>query len=233
MRRWSWGIGLQRLVLLVLTSILLACGTSSAPISTGPTPKGFYRVQGGDTLFRIAKNHGLSVDQLKRLNQLSSNDIEVGQLLKVSGGEPTSRPGTSSRPVFTATPAPAATPRPVLNLRWPHNGNVIANYAPPRNKGIDLAGNEGEPILAAADGKVVYAGDGIRAYGHMIIIRHAGDLLTTYAHNQTLLVTEGTQVKQGQPIARMGRTGTDRVKLHFEVRINGKPVNPLEQLPAR
>jgi murein DD-endopeptidase MepM/ murein hydrolase activator NlpD len=118
-------------------------------------------------------------------------------------------------------------------LIWPHTGNVVQKYAPPRNKGIDIAGQEGDNIAAAAAGKVVYAGNGIRAYGNMIIIRHEGDYLTTYAHNQTLLVTEGTQVKQGQIIAKMGSTGTDSVKLHFEVRYKGQPTDPMNTLPDR
>ena len=102
-----------------------------------------------------------------------------------------------------------------------------------RNKGIGIAGKEGDPIYASADGRVMYAGSGLRGYGNLVLIKHNNTLLTVYAHNSKLLVKEGQNVKKGQQIAAMGRTEADRVKLHFEVRRNGKTVNPLNYLPAR
>lgn len=217
------------LLVAALLLSLIGCGTTS---DVG-VPDGYYRVKAGDTLYRIALNNKQSVATIKSWNNLKSNDIEVGQLLRVSGGSA----GKSNVPASnkTAAPAPRTTPapKPSIELSWPHSGSIITKYAPPRNKGIDIAGNEGDAILAAADGKVVYAGDGIRAYGHMLIIRHSGDYLTTYAHNQTLLVAEGAQVRRGQPIAKMGQTGTDKVKLHFEVRLKGQPINPIGPLPDR
>ncbi|WP_410497857.1 peptidoglycan DD-metalloendopeptidase family protein [Chitinibacter sp. S2-10] len=221
------GMFLKRLLVLICVAILAACSTTASDSA----PVGFYRVKAGDTLYRIAKNNGQSVATLKRWNQLQSNEIEVGQLLRVSNGA--SAPAGKPNPAATASakPTPSPTTEPKVTLIWPHRGNVIQKYAPPRSKGIDIEGKEGDNIVAAADGKVVYAGDGIRAYGHMVIIRHEGDYLTTYAHNQTLLVAEGAQVKQGQPIAKMGSTGTDRVKLHFELRYKGQPINPMMMLP--
>ena len=108
---------------------------------------------------------------------------------------------------------------------WPAAGQVIGNFSS-LNKGIDIAGNIGDPIYAAAGGKVVYCGDGLSGYGNLIIIKHNHSLLSTYAHNSLLLVKEGDQVIQGQKIAEMGNTGTDRVKLHFEIRQAGQAIDP-------
>ncbi|QLG89807.1 peptidoglycan DD-metalloendopeptidase family protein [Chitinibacter bivalviorum] len=213
-------------------SLLAACSSTPTGNADG-APAGFYRVKAGDTLYRIAKNNNQSVENIKAWNKLSSNDIEVGQLLRVSASSASVPAKPSSPAAKPATPKPTAAPRASINLIWPNAGNIVQKYAPPRNKGIDIAGNEGDTIVAAADGKVVYAGDGIRAYGNLLIIRHNDDYLTTYAHNQTLLVTEGAQVKQGQPVAKMGKTGTDSVKLHFEVRYKGQPIDPIGPLPDR
>ncbi len=101
------------------------------------------------------------------------------------------------------------------------------------NKGIDIAGELGQPVVAAANGSVVYAGRGLLGYGDMIIIKHGDDFLSAYAHNSRLLVKEGEQVRVGQKIAEMGSSGTDRVKLHFEIRRRGQPVDPLGYLPKR
>ena len=101
------------------------------------------------------------------------------------------------------------------------------------NKGIDIAGQEGQPVMAAADGTVVYAGNGLRGYGELVIVKHSETYVSAYGHNRRLLVREGERVKIGQTIAEMGSTGTDRVKLHFEIRRQGKPVDPLQFLPNR
>ena len=120
----------------------------------------------------------------------------------------------------------AKTPR----FLWPAKGRVIARYAPPRYKGINIGGKRGEKIRAAASGQVVYAGDGLRGYGHLIIVRHNANFLTAYGHNSKILVKEAQVVKAGQTIARMGDSGTNKIMLHFEIRRNGKPVNPLRYL---
>lgn len=121
-----------------------------------------------------------------------------------------------------------------MEFAWPAKGEVIAGFDETKNrKGLDLAGGAGDPVLAAAEGKVVYAGDGLRGYGKLIIIKHNNLFLTAYAHNQTILVKEDQSVKKGQKIAEMGSTDSDRVKLHFEVRRLGRPVDPLKYLGSR
>ncbi|WP_426141337.1 peptidoglycan DD-metalloendopeptidase family protein [Pseudomonas sp. DWP3-1-2] len=118
---------------------------------------------------------------------------------------------------------------------WPSNGVLIGKFSSngSLNKGIDIAGDLGQPVLAASDGSVVYAGSGLRGYGELIIIKHSDTYVSAYGHNRRLMVREGQQVKAGQTIAEMGSTGTDRVKLHFEIRRQGKPVDPLQFLPRR
>ena len=117
---------------------------------------------------------------------------------------------------------------------WPARGTIVAGFDESKNrKGLDISGAAGDAVLAAADGKVVYAGAGLRGYGNLIILKHSNTYLTAYAHNQALLVKEEQTVKQGQKIAEMGNTDADQVKLHFEVRKLGKPVDPVKYLPAR
>jgi lipoprotein NlpD len=120
-----------------------------------------------------------------------------------------------------------------LGWIWPGKGAVVAEFDEAKNKGVDIAGSAGDAVIAAADGKVVYAGAGLRGYGNLIILKHNNTYLTAYAHNQSLLVKEDQSVKRGQKIAEMGNSDADRVKLHFEVRRQGKPVDPLKYLPAK
>ncbi|MES2817829.1 MAG: peptidoglycan DD-metalloendopeptidase family protein [Pseudomonadota bacterium] len=150
---------------------------------------------------------------------------------------PSVRPVPSSEPV---KPTQATTPvQPVkasaAGWAWPSAGVLIGRFSSngSLNKGIDLAGELGQPVLAASDGSVVYAGSGLRGYGELVIIKHSDTYVSAYGHNRRLLVREGQQVKVGQTIAEMGSTGTDRVKLHFEIRRQGKPVDPLQYLPRR
>jgi lipoprotein NlpD len=117
--------------------------------------------------------------------------------------------------------------------RWPANGKLLGTFGQGGGKGIDIAGERNAPIVAAAPGKVVYSGDGLRGYGKMLIVKHADEFLTAYAHNQALLAKEGEWIKGGQKIAEMGDSDSDRVKLHFEVRQYGKPLDPLKYLPER
>ncbi len=134
-----------------------------------------------------------------------------------------------------AAPAPAAASAGEDDIAfiWPASGSLIAGFDEARNKGFDIAGKAGEPVLAAADGRVVYAGAGLRGYGNLVILKHNNTFLTAYAHNQSLLVKEDQAVRKGQKIAEMGNTDADRVKLHFEIRRQGKPVDPSRYLPAR
>ena len=153
-------------------------------------------------------------------------------------------PAKSASAPASAASAAKPTPGPVpaavatdgdeeLNWIWPAKGSVIGEFDESKNKGVDIAGAAGDPVLASADGKVVYAGSGLRGYGNLIILKHNNTYLTAYAHNQSLLVKEDQVVKKGQKIAEMGNSDTDKVKLHFEVRRQGKPVDPLKYLPAK
>ena len=149
-------------------------------------------------------------------------------------------PATASAPAAVAAPAtPPATSTTAAaavssqGFIWPASGQLINGFNETTNKGYGIAGNAGDPVLAAQSGQVVYAGSGLRGYGNLLIIKHNDEYLTAYAHNRALLVKEGDQVSRGQRIAEMGNTDTDRVKLHFEVRRQGKPVNPGEYLPKR
>jgi lipoprotein NlpD len=116
---------------------------------------------------------------------------------------------------------------------WPASGPVLSGFDESRQKGLSIAGKAGDPVLAAADGRVVYAGSGLRGYGNLVIVKHNNTYLTAYAHNQTLLVKEDQVVRRGQKIAEMGSSDSDRVQLHFEIRRQGKPVDPAKLLPPR
>ena len=212
---------------------------------------GYYTVKPGDALIRIGLENGQSWKDIARGNNLENpNLIEVGQVLRVVPPSQVatvvvgSDSATTSRPVTTATPAPVATSPAAssgggsvsddgLGFMWPATGPLLAGFDEARNKGYDIGGKAGDPVLAAADGRVVYAGAGLRGYGNLVILKHNNTFLTAYAHNQTLLVKEDQSVRKGQKIAEMGSTDADRVKLHFEIRRQGKPVDPARYLPSR
>jgi len=147
--------------------------------------------------------------------------------------------GTTTTTVATApVTAPASVvsnSAPVSNWKWPTDGKIIDNFSSAEggNKGIDISGSRGQAIFATANGRVVYAGNALRGYGNLIIIKHNDDYLSAYAHNDTMLVREQQEVQAGQKIATMGSTGTSSVRLHFEIRYKGKSVNPLRFLPQQ
>ena len=210
---------------------------------------GYYTVQRGETLTRIGLDNGQSWRDLARWNNLSNPDlIEAGQVLRVAPPgaaveaqgvvvRPVTAGGESSPTVSAAKPATTSAATAVadegLGFIWPSNGSLIGGFDEAKNKGLDFAGKAGDPVLASADGQVVYAGAGLRGYGNLIILKHNNTFLTAYAHNQKLLVKEDQKVRKGEKIAEMGSTDSDRVKLHFEVRRQGKPVDPAKFLPAR
>ena len=229
---------------------------------TEPPRPGNYTVKPGDTLIRIALDQGVGWRELARWNGLDNpNLLEVGQVLRL--GPPGAGEAAQSKPVSTArvdtkplepkaelksepkaATASASSPGPValpgaplpeaeLAWAWPAQGSVQSAFDDQRNKGLAIAGKAGDPVLAAADGRVMYAGSGLRGYGNMVIIKHNETFLSAYAHNQALLVREDQVVKKGQPIAEMGSSDTDQVKLHFEIRRKGKPVDPARLLPQR
>lgn len=135
----------------------------------------------------------------------------------------------------TVTTTPAATRESDENLDWlwPANGPVATPFDDVKSKGLAITGKAGDPVYAAADGRVVYAGAGLRGYGNLVIVKHNATYLTAYAHNQTLLVKEEQAVRRGQKIAEMGASDADRVQLHFEIRRQGKPIDPAKLLPVR
>ena len=142
----------------------------------------------------------------------------------------------ASSPAIGSIVAPLATPRESddeLNWAWPASGPVASGFDEARSKGLAITGKPGDPVFAAADGRVVYAGSGLRGYGNLVIVKHNNTYLTAYAHNQTLLVKEDQVVKRGQKIAEMGSSDADRVQLHFEIRKQGKPIDPAKLLPPR
>jgi lipoprotein NlpD len=220
---------------------------------------GIYTVKAGDTLYSIALDNGMDWRELARVNNLSDpSKLSIGQKLRISsasgpvasapaGGTVVEDSGVEVTPILPAggakpveaVPAPVPEikpPAPVavtLGFIWPHPGDIIQGYKAGVNKGIDLAAKVGDPVLASQAGRVVYSGNALRGYGNLIILKHDNNLLTAYAHNKTLLVKEGEPVTKGQKIAEAGQSDTDRPKLHFEVRKQGKPVDPMDYLPAR
>lgn len=157
--------------------------------------------------------------------------------------QPEPRPGATPAVAVPSSSTPVVVPSaPVVpavigaaGWRWPAHGNLIGRFAAgdPKRQGIDIAGTAGQPVVAAADGVVVYSGAGLVGYGELIIVKHTDEWLSAYAHNRRRLVAEGAVVKAGELIAELGRTGTSRDMLHFEIRRNGKPVDPLQVLPPR
>jgi lipoprotein NlpD len=214
---------------------------------------GYYTVQPGDTIRRIAAANNRDWRDIARWNNLDNPDkIEVGQVVRVvppRGADMPRTAGATGVAVATQTTpgvrtessgaAPAASSvSPVagadrVDFMWPAKGPVLTGFDGDKNKGIDIGGKAGESIYAAADGRVVYAGSGLRGYGNLIIVKHNNTFLTAYAHNQAILVKEDQNVKKGQKIAEMGSTDASQVALHFEIRRSGKPVNPAQYLPSR
>jgi lipoprotein NlpD len=299
------------LVLLAVSlGLLSACSTTSnrapvvertvgakrAPPVEAPKEdaRGTYTVKRGDTLLRIALEHGQNYRDIVAWNNLANpNELQVDQVLRIQEPAPaTSGVQTSSvtMPPDTHAPgvppparktAPRADKRPYsdsaladlqrpdgapgakgdkpadvrvpvvvvpgalpapgsaapddggLSWAWPSDGKVVATFDEGKNKGIDIAGKAGQHVLAAGAGKVMYAGSGIRGYGNLVIVKHSNSLLSAYAHNRAIVVKEGQSVNKGQTIAEMGDSDADGVKLHFEIRQQGKPVDPSKFLPNR
>nr|WP_306468822.1 peptidoglycan DD-metalloendopeptidase family protein [Pseudomonas protegens] len=166
----------------------------------------------------------------------ASSSSKTTVIRRPAGATTATATGTSTATASKPAPAPVTPAGPApTGWGWPSSGVLIGKFSSngSLNKGIDIAGDLGQPVLAASDGTVVYAGSGLRGYGELVIIKHNETYVSAYGHNRKLLVREGQQVKVGQTIAEMGSTGTDRVKLHFEIRRQGKPVDPLQFLPRR
>lgn len=247
---------------MLLMASLSACGALPlSPVSEQSTrlrhPESEYReVLTGDTLYSISWESGRDYRDVARWNNIAPPYvIKPGQKLRLfppsaveSVRQPAPRPPSSSlnqpaeakTPVSIKKPAASVTHHvPVSAAKslawvWPTQGKLLERYsANGPNKGIDIAGRKGQPILAAASGQVVYQGGGLRGYGQLIIIKHNADFLSAYAHCDKIYVHEGNVIKRGQKIANMGSSGTDRVMLHFEIRYHGAPVDPQEYLPKK
>ena len=221
---------------------------SQMPGSENAGKPGYYTVRPGDTMIRIGLETGQNWRDIARWNGLENpNLIEVDQVLRVlppvaDNSQVVTRPVTSGTATSTApgtapapgTTAPAATGNDEnVGWIWPASGALLAGFDEAKNKGLDIGGKAGDAVVASADGRVVYAGAGLRGYGNLIILKHNNTFLTAYAHNQLLLVKEDQSVKRGQKIAEMGNSDAERVKLHFEIRRQGKPVDPAKYLPAK
>lgn len=246
----------------VVTDATSAPVVKLPPGSENAGKAGYYTVKPKDTLIAIGLENGQSHKDIARWNNLENpNKIEIGQVLRVlppaPEGTATTKPVTSGTVVATAVvpgvpvapvkgaSAPASgTPSPVasatgdddLGWIWPSGGALITAFDEGKTKGIDIGGASGDAVVAAADGRVIWAAAGegtMRHYGNLIIVQHNKTYLTAYANNSTLLVKEDQRIKKGQKIAEMGNTGTDRVKLHFELRRMGIAVDPTKYLPAR
>lgn len=220
-----------------------------------PRVPGLYTVRKGDTLYSIAWSFGLDYRHLARVNKLKSPDrIFPGQKLWIvaPGAKPpisaeklakldkssakrlSTKSQSNTKQSVSRTPNNAdryESDHPIKQWQWPTKGEVVTSFVNSGNKGVNISGIEGQRIFAAADGKVVYSGGGLIGYGELIIIKHNKHYLSAYGHNEKLLVREGDQVKRGQHIASMGQSGSERVMLHFEIRRDGKPVNPMQYLP--
>ncbi|MDR1311202.1 MAG: peptidoglycan DD-metalloendopeptidase family protein [Burkholderiaceae bacterium] len=222
---------------------------------TAPVGAGYHRVVKGDTLYRISRNAGYTVGDVAAWNNIANPaEINVGQVLRIvpPGVEPVravpvqtasvtdARGGVQTvqpvapvvAPVAVPVSAPQSGVREVSGLRWswPVTGAILRAFDE-QTKGIDIEGTEGKRVLAAADGRVIYSGK-MAGYGNLVIVKHSEDLLTAYAHNKTNLVSQESKVSRGTVVAEMGSSGADGVRLHFEVRLHGKPVDPLNYLPA-
>jgi lipoprotein NlpD len=168
---------------------------------------------------------------------VSSSKVETRPLDAKPAAAAGSAAGSDSAPQAAVSP-PATPPAPRegdedVNWLWPASGPVVSGFDDSKSKGLAIVGKAGDPVVAAADGRVVYAGSGLRGYGNLIILKHNNTYLTAYAHNQTLLVKEDQAVRRGQRIAEMGSSDADRVQLHFEIRKQGKPIDPAKLLPPR
>ncbi len=227
-----------------------------------PVYWGYHTVEGGDTLYSIAWRYGRDFKELAEINRIPAPyTIKAGQRISLAvpdgyvAGNTYKSPKLTSNANHNQQPAnkspekkvvyknkqrPPSTsnralPKQVSGWGWPHYGPIIDTYSVTGdiNKGVDIAGKIGDPVVAAASGEVVYAGSGLLGYGKLVIVNHSETYLSAYAHNNKILVKEGDHVRLGQQIAELGESGTKRPMLHFEIRKNGKPVNPLIYLPKK
>jgi len=202
----------------------------------------FYVVKRGDTVYSIAFRYGLDYRELADYNNIRSpytiyidQRIRLPRKAEVKSAPPAPGPATRTPAVTQQAKPPARVTDAGIEWRWPYEGEVVSPFSLDGkiNKGIDIRGKTGDPVRSTADGVVVYAGGGLRGYGKLVIVKHNARFLSAYGHNKTILVKEGDRVKAGQAVAKIGgNTGSEEL-LHFEIRRNGKPEDPLRYLPPR
>ena len=218
----------------VAALFLVAC---VAPTRWDHTPRQSHVVRSGETLFTIAFRYGKDFRDLARWNRLGDGSlIYPGQVIRLtppSGGSVSATAAKPPAPPKRRVPPPPSDPPPTWV--WPTNGRIVAEFdgKPGSGTGIVIGGRAGQPVRAAAAGRVVYSGGGLIGYGQLIILKHNDTYLSAYGHNASLLVKEGDIIRQGQRIATMGEGPGKEPRLHFEIRRNGKPVEPRRYLPAR
>jgi lipoprotein NlpD len=225
----------------ILLLAVVACGQKTR---WDHTPREEHIVRSGETLYAIAWRYGTDPNELARWNKLDDQSlIYSGQVLRLT--RPPGMAASSSRSTSSSSQSkgssapkqglPPIPTEPPPKWFWPTDGKVAVEFGkrPGSGTGILIAGNQGQPVKAAANGRVVYSGGGLTGYGELIILKHNNTYLSAYGHNATLLVTEGDSVKKGQKIASMGEGPGREPRLHFEIRKNGEPVNPRQYLPAR
>jgi lipoprotein NlpD len=193
-------------------------------------------VQKGEFISQIARDYGLEWEELAKINGIKPPYyLRIGQQLRLtsSGISPQTASGSGSKNdnLDDATGAPIGN----IPWQWPTEGQVVTTFKAKdaTRKGIDIEGEQGQPVLAAAAGEVAYSGAGLAGYGKLIIIRHDAHFLSAYAYNEKLLVSEGQKVNAGQAVAHMGLEQVGKPRLHFEIRLDGQPIDPLRQLPRR
>ncbi len=246
--------------ILIVAFLLLPGCINPHAVTQRKVGHGWYKVKPSDTLYSIAWRYGLDYKELAGWNQIDVNatiypgqrlilikPVDTGQTV-ASTSKPASQPSASSTSSSGQSPTPAIvqSSRTVSNTstgvgknpgvwRWPTKGRLISTFSAKElsRRGIDIAGELGQAIQAVADGRVVYSGNGLAGYGNLIIIKHSEVYLSAYAYSQQRLVSEGATVKAGKLIARMGKHKTRVARLHFQIRKNGKPVDPLQFLPKR
>lgn len=243
----------MRNICLLLTVFLVSCLSTgkhvAAPVEdinrAPPKLTGMHQVKPGESLYTIAWRYNRDFNELAQINGISKPyTVHAGQNISLEKRKAAPKPvRTVKKPTPASKPiqkAKAATQTTVaantgpIQWHWPSTGKIIQNFSSQKGqKGIDISGKSGQPIFAAAPGVVVYSGSGLRGYGQLIILKHNEEYLSAYAHNRQLLVKEGDSVKAMQKIAEMGQTDTDSVRLHFEIRQKGQPINPLQVLPKR
>lgn len=233
--------------IILLAAVLAVSACAEFPERRGgdrAPPGGYYTVDRGDTLYSIAWRHNLDYRTVARWNGIRAPyTIYPGDRIRLSpprgGGQHKAAPKPRKTPPDPPRDPPARPEREVadraLKWQWPTNGGIKRAYSSNQTgkRGVELSGDAGQPVRAAAGGRVVYSGNGLRGYGNLIIIKHNRRYLTAYGYNRRLLVEEGADVKPGQRIALMGLGPDNAPGLHFELRRDGKPVDPTAVLPSR